>query len=100
MDHAEKPRLTRKEMAFLRRDQVLRFLAASSPEYFPLFAAAVLTGARQGELLALRWQDVDLDKQAMFIRRTYHPTYGFSEPKTRSGERSIVISSELVRILG
>jgi integrase len=98
-DHAEKPRLTRKEMAFLGREQVLKFLAASSPEYYPLFAAAVLTGARQGELLALRWQDVDLDRQAMFIRRTYHPTHGFSELKTRSGERSIVISSELVRIL-
>jgi len=75
-------------MAFFGKDQVLRFLAASSPEYFPLFAAAVLTGARQGELLALRWQDVDLDKGAMFIRRTHHPTHGFSEPKTRSGERS------------
>jgi len=96
---AERPRQPRKEMDFLGPDEVRRFLMAASPEYQALFTTAVLTGARQGEILALRCGDVDLGRRIIYIRRTYHPQYGFSEPKTKSSERPIVISSKLVRII-
>ena len=92
---AERPRQPRKEMDFFRPDEVRRFLTAATPEYQTLFATAVLTGARQGEILAIRREDVDLEKRIVYIRRTYHPQYGFSEPKTKYSERPIVISSIL-----
>ena len=87
------------EMEFLKPDEIRRFLSAASPEYYPLFAAAVLTGCRQGELMGLRWSDVDLEQGVIYIRRTYHPQFGFGKPKTKMGERAIVISPELVNIL-
>jgi integrase len=96
---AEKPREAKKEMEYLTPDEVRRFLEAANPEFYPLFATAVLTGARQGEILALRRSDVDLKRRVMFIHRSYHPQYGFSEPKTKSGTRAIVISGELTMIL-
>ena len=96
---AERPRQPRKEMDFLGPDEIRSFLLAASPEYQPLFATAVFSGARQGEILAIRRGDVDLEKSVIHIRRTYDPKHGFSEPKTKYSERSIVISPMLAGII-
>ena len=60
----------------------------------------MLTGARQGELIALRWKNIDLDRGIVRIERSYNKLNGESDPKTRSGKRSIIISDELLKILG
>lgn len=96
---AEKPPDPKKERGFLTPDEIKRFLDASSPEYFAFFATAVLTGARQGELLALRRADVDLERRTINITRSYHPQFGFNDPKTPKSKRSIAISKELAKIL-
>lgn len=49
----------------------------------------VLTGLRIGELLALRWQDVDLDAGVLRVRRTLYEGH-FDEPKTRSSARTVL----------
>ena len=36
----------------------------------PVFTLAILTGLRRGELLALRWQDVDLERREVTVRQT------------------------------
>jgi integrase len=95
----ERPREKRKEMDYLTPEEVRRLLGAASPEFRPLFSTAVLTGARQGELLALRWGDVDLEQGIVYVRRSYHPEHGFVEPKSARGSRAIFMSPELVRIL-
>jgi integrase len=94
-----RPRETRKEMEYLNPAEIIKLLEAASPQYYPLFATAIMTGARQGELLALRWCDVDLKRRVIFIRRSYHPGIGFTEPKTKYSERTVVISRELAGIL-
>lgn len=86
-------------MEYLRPDEVRRFLAASPPEYYALFSTAVLTGARQGELLGLKKGDIDLERGLIFIRRTFHPSYGLVEPKSDYSRRAIKMSAELVVIL-
>ncbi len=88
-----------REMDYLTPDEIRRLLEDASPEYRPLFATAVLTGARQGELLALRWGDLDLERRILYIRRTYYPGHGFTEPKSANGRRAIKISPELAAIL-
>ncbi len=88
-----------REMDYLTPEEIRRLLDAASPEYRPLFAAAVLTGAREGELLALRWGDLDLERRILYIRRTYYPGHGFTEPKSASGRRAVKISPELGVIL-
>jgi integrase len=95
----ERPRINKKEMDYLTPDEVRRFLEAASPAYYPLFATAVFTGARQGELLALRWGDIDFRRGVIYIRRTYHPKYGLGEPKTEKAKRAISMSPELSKIL-
>jgi integrase len=97
--YAVRPRQTKQECAFLDQDEIRRFLEAASPEYYAFFATAVLTGARQGELIALRWRDVDLPRRLIHIEHSYNRLNGESDPKTKSGKRSIVISDELQRIL-
>ncbi|MBA2384299.1 MAG: site-specific integrase, partial [Actinobacteria bacterium] len=53
-----------------------------------LYLTAAMTGMRRGELLALRWQDVDWDAGVIRVRRTY--TRGqFGTPKTRRSSRAV-----------
>lgn len=59
---------------------------------FAFVAVALGTGARRGELLALRWQDVDLDGAAVRIERSVEQTTAglrFKLPKTKAGRRAI-----------
>lgn len=88
----------RKEMDYLNREEIQHFLDAAAPDYYALFFTAVFSGARQGELLGLRWGDVDLEKRVIYIRRTYD-AMGYREPKTKAGKRAIAITSELVKVL-
>lgn len=73
--------------------EAARLLAALPPEWFPVFAFLVLTGARRGEAAGLRWEDVDLTLRLVTIRRSY-------EAPPKSGKaRTVPISAELVTIL-
>lgn len=59
-----------------------------------LILLGVATGARRGELLALRWEDVDLDTGAVWIRRSLVEVggaVGAKEPKTAAGTRTLVL---------
>jgi integrase len=54
------------------------------------------TAARRGELLALRWRDLDLDAKRLRIERSLvsvRNELAFSEPKTKRGRRSIALDS-------
>ena len=91
----------KEEMDFLGRvepDEIEKFLAASRPEFHPLFFTAIWTGAREGELFALKWGNVDFEKQRINIRQTYDQ-YGYREPKSKSGKRSVIMSPNLVEVL-
>jgi integrase len=57
------------------------------------------TGMRRGELLALRWRDVDLDRGRLRIEQSLEQTKAglrFKSPKTKHGRRSISIPPSLV----
>jgi integrase len=61
--------------------------------WLPLFAFLLLTGARRGEASGLRWEDVDLVRRVVTIRRSY-------DAPTKSGRhRTVPISAELATIL-
>ena len=65
---------------------------------------AVQTGARLGELLALRWSDIDLDAGRLSIQRalehfTSAQPASFRQPKTAKGRRSIALSPDTVPVL-
>jgi integrase len=58
------------EDEFLRFDEAERFLRAAAPEWKASLTTAIKTGLRVGELLALKWQDLDLAAGQLVVRRT------------------------------
>jgi integrase len=94
--------------------EIRRLIASARPGiYRTLFATAAATGARSGELFALRWSDIEFDdgsgkgRGRVFIRRSLSWSRGdgektrarFFEPKTRAGIRTIPIPHEIVVML-
>jgi integrase len=72
--------------------------AAASEQDGCLFLAAAFTGLRLGELLALRWGDVDFAGEAVRVRRSYNVHGGLGTPK--SGRvRSVPVVPEVARAL-
>jgi integrase len=69
--------------------------------FYPAVVFAAYTGARRGEVLALRWSELDLDASTATISRSLAQTRDglfFKEPKS-GRSRTISISSTLVAIL-
>lgn len=63
-----------------------------------LFMMAALTGMRQGELLGLKWGDVDWKNSQVLVRRTYN--HGrFYDPKSKASRRRVDLPPELVQEL-
>jgi integrase len=77
-------------------EEAARLLAAvrtDAPEWFALFSFLLLTGARRGEAAGLRWEDVDLTRRVIIIRRSYQA------PPKSGRARTVPISAELAAIL-
>jgi integrase len=91
----KKARPAAREMAFMTQPQAKRFReAARKNQNYALFAVALGTGARQGELLALTWADVDFDRGTIEIRRALARVKGkavVKEPKSRASRRSVTL---------
>ncbi len=102
---ANKPRPVKYEARTLTTtDELSRLLAAAdSTPYGVLVRLALETGAREGELLALRWPDIDLSAGLIHIRRTARRQPGkgivFGPPKTRSSARTLDITPSTVFML-
>lgn len=82
-------------------EEVRRLVQAARRERNGLSVQVLLTlGVRRGELLGLRWTDVDLDDQSVDIRRNLkrrnHHGIVFDEPKTSAGIRRLPLTDELV----
>jgi integrase len=93
--------------------ELARFLDHLDRTNDPLYPAVVLaatTGLRRGEVLGLRWADVDLDRGRAAIRQTlgavrdpdadsgtHRPTFG--TPKTSRGERTVPLPAQTVAAL-
>lgn len=76
---------------YLRAEEVPRVLEALAPRWRPLFATALYTGARQGELLGLRKRDADLDAGSIAITRSY------DGPTTKGSRAALVPIAEGLR---
>lgn len=79
------------------------FLAHASDErLYALYFLAGYTGMRRGEVLGLRWRDLDLDGGRASITQTLIAVayrVSFSTPKTARGRRSVALDAETVRVL-
>jgi integrase len=73
--------------------EALAFLqAAIDDPLYPAFVLLLLYGMRRGEVLGLRWQDIDLEAQVIHVRQQIHRDQGqlhIGPVKTRAGSRDL-----------
>jgi integrase len=99
---AKPPGLGRNERRALTPDEAKRLAAMIEKRHEPLFMVALSTGLRRGELLALRWSDVDLKSGRLFVRRALQRTEGrlqFVQPKTYRSARAVPLSALTLKAL-
>jgi len=98
------PRRTFPEITTWNLEQVNRFFAVSDRhDLAALWRLALLTGMRRGELLGLKWEDLDLDRGTLAVRRTLsrgkEGRWELGQPKTAAGRRSIALPASCVSSL-
>src|SRR5919199_108520 len=93
MEAVDPPRGDRHEARTLDDPQANRWLSyVEHQEYGLLLQTAFYTGMRLGELLGLRWRDVDLDAELIFVRQQYdRVARDFRDTKSYRGRRGIAI---------
>lgn len=91
------------ERQTLTPEQAQKLLdAAKGHRLEAMITLALATGMRRGELLALRWQDIDLHHRSLSVRRSVSRLPGghrVHEPKTASGKRSITLPPFVIEAL-
>ena len=93
------PRPSAREIRPLGVEQVKKLLVAAKGDRLEaLYVLAVSTGMRQGELLGLKWEDVDLKEGVLSVRRTVF-NGAVNAPKTARSNRSVRLTNEAIRAL-
>jgi integrase len=101
----ERPRSSRKreEIMALSSEQAKALLSTAKGERNEaLYVVAVHTGLRQGELLGLKWVDIDLAGHRLSVRRALKVTdhgLDFGPPKNNASRRSVPLSKTALTVL-
>jgi integrase len=103
-DAVYRPKLKKIEMKILDENQVRSLLIASrGTRLETLLKVAITTGLRQGEILGLKWSDLDWETHQLHIQRQVQriPKVGltFPEPKSAAGRRIIALGPETINQL-
>ncbi|MBQ7581364.1 MAG: site-specific integrase, partial [Lachnospiraceae bacterium] len=92
-----------KEMQVLTPGEITRFLSRAKEEgYYELFLLELSTGMRRGELLGLKWNDINFSNGSLKITRevvTAGDQILVQSPKTRNSVRTVVLPPYMVEIL-
>ena len=102
-DAVDPPKPEKKSMRALDEGETAELLryVEGSPLYMPVLLA-VTTGLRRGEILALRWRDIDMDKALATVTRSLEQTkegLRFKRPKTERSSRNVALPSFAVEAL-
>lgn len=100
---ADPPRQEKSDMKTWTADQTRHFLeSVRSDRLYAVYLLAFTTGMRRGELLGLRWSDIDFEAARLSIQQTL-VTVGyktlFTDPKTKKSRRSIALDTTTMTVL-
>ncbi|NLN70318.1 MAG: site-specific integrase [Chloroflexi bacterium] len=103
-DAVYKPKAPKREMNILDESQVRALLiAARGKRHEALYKVAITTGMRKGELIGLKWGDLDWDTHQLNVQRQVQRVPGeglkYSQPKTAAGRRMIYLGSDTLQSL-
>lgn len=89
------------EIRFLDREELEALLRQVDPESgvfgstdHAIFLVAAMSGLRQGELLALRWRDIDWEARKLRVRQNYVRGH-WGTPKSKRGSRSVPLADRI-----
>ena len=101
---AAKPPIPERRQPTIWSSEELRlfFAAVDDDRYFATYVLLATTGMRRGEVLGLRWSDLDLDRGELAVVHTittvdYRPI--ISSPKTNRSRRSVYLDEQTTRVL-
>ncbi|MEH7307947.1 site-specific integrase [Neobacillus drentensis] len=102
--NATPPAVKREEMKIWSINEIHTFLKACKGEsQYLTFKLAIYTGMRKGEILGLKWSDIDYEKKVIQVQRTlsYIPNEGYflTTPKTVKSIRQIPFSDDILNDL-
>src|SRR5262249_46502256 len=103
-DMVDAPRVRAQEIEILAAGQIqsVREFRRAKPLY-AITEVALASGLRRGELLALCWQDIDLDGAHLRVERALEETkrggLAFKPPKTRHGRRTVTLPLPTIAML-
>jgi integrase len=100
---AERPRdrgeIEKPKISILNTEHINTFLdSVEDTEYKTLFMLAIMSGARQGELLGLKWNDIDWINSQIHIQRTFNKGEWY-KPKSRTSIRKIDFGPSMMSVL-
>ena len=102
-DRVKPPRVTSPEIVPPTKEEAIRLLdVAETDRLKGLWWFVALTGCRRGEVVALKWTDIDWDQRTVVIQRTaaeFNTLLTVHDTKTARGRRTIALSSYLLNIL-
>jgi len=83
------PKILRKEMNILKPEDISAYLAAAERhDALPMFYLELVSGLRKGELVALRWDDLDMEHRTITVSKQYvrnsNGEVVLSRPKTET----------------
>lgn len=97
------PTVKKKPVEVYTEEEIKDILAkAKDTDVYLLLIILFNTGLRRGEIAALRWSDIDLDKKTMLIQHNRVIANGKvyeKDPKSESGKREIPLADALVQVL-
>jgi integrase len=102
--NVDPPRAATAEMSTWSAAEVRSFLeSVNDDRLVAMWTMLCTTGMRCGEVLALRWEDIDLEARRVAVRRALVEVDGyelhFSEPKSARSRRSVKLDSDTGRLL-
>src|SRR5215213_11827157 len=102
-DDVDPPKVHTQEVTPLTREEARRLLnTVRGDRLEALYVVALHTGLRQGELLALRWEDVDIEEKVLIVRRTITKDGGkllIGPTKTAKGRRTVKLTRDAAEAL-
>jgi integrase len=97
------PKIEAEELEILAPEEITDLLAKlDGHALYPIATLALATRMRRGELLGLRWGDLDLSGATLTVKRSLEETRSglrFTNPKTKHGHRTISLPQSLVSAL-
>lgn len=92
------PEVEQKVLTTTEVEIFLKEAKANNHRFYPIWAMALMTGMRSGELFALRWTDIDLEGRTISVARQWTSRNGYGPTKTQKN-RVVPISEDLLLFL-